>query len=83
MGENIFEKIKKINKQGKEYWSARELYPLLGYMKWENFLTAVERAKISCRQAGEDVEKHLPVARKMLSFGNTTTREFDDYNLSR
>ena len=32
-----FESIKRIDNQGEESWEARQLMPLLDYMKWENF----------------------------------------------
>lgn len=32
-----FEEIKKIRKDGTEYWNARELNEVLQYKKWENF----------------------------------------------
>ena len=32
-----FEEIKHIREDGTEYWSARELAPVLEYAKWENF----------------------------------------------
>ena len=32
-----FEDIKHIRDDGSEYWSARELAPVLDYAKWENF----------------------------------------------
>ena len=31
-----------------EYWFARELMPLLGYERWENFDKAIIRAMESC-----------------------------------
>lgn len=31
---NRFEDIKKIDENGIEYWTARELFPLLGYSTW-------------------------------------------------
>lgn len=32
-----FEDIKYIRKDGSEYWSARELAPVLDYSQWRNF----------------------------------------------
>jgi DNA-damage-inducible protein D len=83
MGENLFEKIKKINNEGMEFWSARDLYPLLGYIKWENFSTAIERAKESCKNSAQKIENHFPGARKSINSGKNTNRDFEDYNLSR
>ena len=31
-----FDKMKKIDEHGIEYWEARELLPMLGYEKWQN-----------------------------------------------
>ena len=33
----IFESIKRIDKEGYEYWYARELMKVLEYTKWQNF----------------------------------------------
>ena len=34
---------------GVEYWFARELQKLLGYIEWRNFELAVEKAKVACK----------------------------------
>jgi DNA-damage-inducible protein D len=39
-----FESIKKIDEDGVEYWTARELMPLLGYPRWESFDEVISRA---------------------------------------
>lgn len=66
-----------------ECWSARELYPLLGYTQWRNFLPAVEKAKIACLNAGEEVAYHFADIRKMVSLGSGSEREIDDIYLTR
>jgi hypothetical protein len=40
--------------EGTEAWRARELMPLLGYARWENFREALRRAWQSCKAAGLD-----------------------------
>lgn len=35
-----------------EWWSARDLMPLMGYIKWENFEKVTERARASATNAG-------------------------------
>ena len=53
-----FDTIKNINPETEaEYWSARNLMPLLGYDRWENFSQAIDRAKIAAEVQGQDVEK--------------------------
>jgi len=37
----MFENIKQID-NGMEYWSARELQPILGYAQWRNFEKVIE-----------------------------------------
>ena len=51
-----FESIKQISPYQAEYWSARDLDPLLGYNKWQNFEVAIYRAMTSCQQ----VDQNLP-----------------------
>ena len=40
----MFDDIKKINKNGDEYWEARELQVLLGYKEWRYFSAIIEKA---------------------------------------
>ena len=48
INQNIFESIKHIDEEGREYWSARELMPVLEYRKWENFHKVIKDAKSAC-----------------------------------
>ena len=41
-----FEGMKELNEHGAEYWSARDLQPLLGYSQWRRFEEAIKRAMI-------------------------------------
>lgn len=49
-----FDRIRHARPDGSEYWSARELMPLLGYDRWENFEAAIERAWTSAAAQGFD-----------------------------
>jgi DNA-damage-inducible protein D len=42
-----FDGIRHEDEHGKEFWSARELYKLLGYSTWQKFQNAIEQAKIA------------------------------------
>ena len=42
-----FDQIRRTRPDGSEYWSARDLMPLLGYDKWERFESSIERAIVS------------------------------------
>lgn len=78
-----FEDIKHLNPYGAEYWSARDLAPLLGYKKWQNFEVALKRAMESCRQTGNIIEDHFTATSKMIATGKGAQREIKDFYLSR
>lgn len=78
-----FEELKQVNQYGAEYWSARDLQPLLGYTQWRRFEDAIDRAKTSCRQSGNDPQHHFAGAGKMITLGKGGTCEVSDYHLSR
>ncbi len=62
MHNNVFEKIKKINEYGSEHWFSRELYKILTYSSYRNFLVVVEKAKLACKNSQQD-NLHLQVGR--------------------
>ena len=74
-----FESIKCMNPYGTEYWSARDLAPLLGYNRWERFEVAVQRAMVACEQAGQIVDDHFRASSKMVSLGSRAERGIKDY----
>jgi DNA-damage-inducible protein D len=78
-----FEGLKKTNDYGAEYWSARDLQPLLGYTQWRRFENAIKKAITSCEQSGNDPRHHFAGAGKMVGIGSDASREVPDYHLSR
>lgn len=40
-----FDSIRRVRDGGSEYWSARELQPLLGYVEWRKFSGCIDEAK--------------------------------------
>lgn len=42
-----------------EFWYARDLMPLLGYDRWENFDKVIARAMESCESSGTLVSDHF------------------------
>ena len=81
--EIIFEAIKHIDEENREYWLARELMPVLEYSKWERFYNAILNAIIACEQSGFNVNDHFPTTGKMVQLGSKTCRMIVDYKLSR
>ncbi|HAT73534.1 MAG TPA: DNA damage-inducible protein D [Candidatus Moranbacteria bacterium] len=78
-----FESIKKVNKQGIEYWEARELMPLLGYIEWRKFEGVILRAKDACETSNQKVSDHFVGAAKMVKLGSGSIRKIENYKLSR
>ena len=78
-----FEGIKKFDENGTEYWTARELLPLLGYEKWEKAEEVIGRAARACINSGQDVDNHFHRTGKMVKIGSDTVREVRDYKLDR
>ncbi len=78
-----FDSIKQTNVYGMEFWSARDLAPLLGYEKWQRFEDALRRAKTACEQTGNIVQDHFTGAGKMVQVGSGAERTIKDYHLSR
>ena len=78
-----FEAIRKLARDGSEYWSARDLSKILGYTEWRNFTSAIERAKEACQNSGQDVSDHFVEANKLITAAKGAKREIEDYHLSR
>lgn len=76
-----FDAIKKTDDQGREYWSARELMPLLGYPAWREFKPAIERAKATAKNQGESVDIVFGVNPNNPS--DKGGRPAEDYKLAR
>ncbi len=67
--QTIFERIKHLNEIGQEYWSARELFTTLEYIKWDKFLNVIQKAKESCKNSGQKPDDHFPRVEKMVEIG--------------
>ncbi len=79
-----FDAIRQLDENGHEYWSARDLYNLLGYSTWQRFHNAITRAMRSCKNSGEsNVEDQFNRSVKLIKAGKGAEREIEDYKLSR
>lgn len=66
-----------------EFWFARDLMEPLGYARWENFQTAIQRAIESCETTGYLAEDHFRGVTKMVKLGSGAERSIDDFMLTR
>ncbi len=78
-----FESIKKLDKEGIEYWEARDLMTLLAYAKWSNFEEVISKAMKACINSGQTLENHFADISKMVPIGSNTVRPVKDYKLDR
>ena len=83
INETIFESIKHVDEEGREYWLARELMPLLEYTEWRKFKGVINKAIINCKGSNYDELDHFVDADKMVHIGSNTKRKIQDYKLTR
>lgn len=70
-------------KDGVEYWMARDIQQLLDYNEWRNFLKVIEKAKQACLNSGQNIADHFVDVTKMVSLGSGSERQVDDIMLTR
>lgn len=72
-----------LPEEGIEFWFARDLMEPLGYARWENFTTAIQRAIESCKTTGYDESDHFRAITKMVPLGSGAERRVEDFMLTR
>jgi DNA-damage-inducible protein D len=72
-----------LPEEGIEFWFARDLMEPLGYARWENFTTAIQRAIESCKTTGYDESDHFRAVTKMVPLGSGAERTVEDFMLTR
>jgi DNA-damage-inducible protein D len=92
-----FEQIKHTDDAGNEFWFARELAPVLEYLKWENFSKVLNRAMLACRNSGFEAAHQFIEVNKLIEMPSKArknsgdfgfpdlrkTKKISDYKLSR
>jgi len=80
---SVFETIKQINKEGQEFWSARQIAKVLDYLEYRNFLPVVDKAQKACVNSGQQITDHFVHIHEMVSVGSGASREMPTIALSR
>ena len=78
-----FESIKRVDDNGIEYWSSRDLWKVLGYTEYRHFLPVIEKAKIACQNSSQPISDHFEDILEMVVIGSGAERPLDSIKLSR
>ena len=81
--EATFEDIKHIDADGNEFWYARELQKVLEYTEWRNFSKVIDKAKESCKKAGNVEKRYFVDVNKTVKTGIGQEKNINDIKLSR
>ncbi len=80
---SLFETIRQTDKNGNEYWTARQLAKVLEYSEYRHFLPVLERAKEACVNSGQKITDHFEDILEMIGLAKTAQREVESIKLSR
>lgn len=78
-----FDAIKQTRQDGSEFWSARDLMPLLGYVEWRKFEGSIDRARDAAEAQGGEPGHHFGGAAKVIEGGRWGSTSVTDVHLTR
>jgi DNA-damage-inducible protein D len=64
-----FERIKRTNETGNEYWSSRDFAQILDYSDYRNFEQVIKKAKTACFNSGHRIEDHFVDITELIEIG--------------
>ena len=80
---DTFEGIKRVDENGIEWWSSRELAKVLTYTDYRNFLDVMRKAWNACLNSGQDPKNHFVRVTEMIQIGKGAEREVETWLMSR
>ncbi len=81
--ESPFERIRRTNTAGGEFWSSREFAQVLGYTDYRNFEQVIQKARLACFNSGQKVEDHFVDVTELIEIGKGGQRAVRTVFLSR
>jgi DNA-damage-inducible protein D len=80
---NTFEQNRRLDENGNEFWSARDMGKVLDYSEYRHFLPVIEKAKEACINSGLDLDDHFEDILEMVAIGSNAKRKLKSVKLSR
>lgn len=76
-----FEDIRQYSEEDREFWSARDLLPVLKYSRWDRFKAVIRKAMKACDNSGISSADHFSqVGKKITTIGLGAERHIPDYD---
>ena len=63
-----FERIRRTNAAGAEYWSSRDFASVLSYSDYRNFEQVIGKARLACFNSGHRIDDHFVDVTEMISY---------------
>jgi DNA-damage-inducible protein D len=51
----LFEKIKRLDDNGNEYWTSRDMAKVLEYSEYRHFIPVIDKSKVACKNSNHNV----------------------------
>lgn len=80
---SIFERIRRIDENGTEFWTSRDMSKVLEYSEYRHFLPVIEKAKEASKNSNQEVSDHFEDILEMIELGKGAKRQIDSVKLSR
>lgn len=74
---------KRTAPNGEDYWTARDIQPILGYAEWRNFDLVIKKAKMACEASGVPSAYHFVETDKVITSGKGAQLQRADCYLTR
>lgn len=78
-----FENIRRLDTDGTEWWSSRELAKALAYTDYRHFLAVMRKAWKAAYNSGANPADHFVVYAEMVGIGSNAERQVDTVRMSR
>jgi DNA-damage-inducible protein D len=75
--------VHKETATGTEFWLARDIQKVLGYVRWSNFEKVIQKAIQACELAGNEAEDHFLPIDKMEELASNKAHHVCDFALTR